>query len=1044
MRGILLFVLIAGFTCSISAKKQSEWNNVGVLHQNTEKPHTTMMVYSSENQARTFDKKMSDNFKSLNGIWKFNWSKNPASRPLDFYKNTFNDSEWDQIKVPSNWEIEGFGTPIYTNITYPFDTVNVQAPTEDNPVGSYRRSFEVPANWTNREVLINFDGVQSAFYIWVNGSKVGYSQGSRTPSEFNITEYLKPGKNTLAVEVYRWSDASYLEDQDFWRLSGIFRDVYLWSTPKTHIRDFTTTSSLVNNYKDGQFGLKGEISSNVESEIVLEYVIEDLQGKQILSNELKVMTTKGITNFEIPTTELNDIQPWNSENPILYNLFIKLKEKNETVLEIIPQKLGFRKIEIEKGRLLVNGVQVIFKGVNRHEHHPEYGHYVTTESMMRDIILMKQNNINAVRTSHYPNTPEWYELCNKYGIYLVDESNIEVHGYGNNRVNQLTNSPDWTNAYIDRVQRMVERDKNQPSVIIWSMGNESGDGINALKAWEWVKENDASRPYLYEGTTRKGGRDYADVYSRMYSSPEEMPGLMKKYPEMPIVLCEYSHAMGNSSGNLKEYWDLIYADNNFQGAFVWDWMDQGLKQPVPAEYVSDNKPNHFFAYGGWWENPLGIFNDDAFCMNGLLGSDWTPHPGLNTVKYFHRNIHVEEIDIDELKFKITNWFDFSNANERVTGHWELLENGRIIHKGNITNLDIPARQSIELNLDLPNFKPIDGNEYFISFSFKNKYSTFYAASGDEMAWDQFKLNTKQLVELPKNEIQTAPNVREYADVITLWGEDYSMTFNRNNGCLERYYVGNDLVITSGPNPDFWRALTNNDRGGLGSMDKTKPALNIWKYAKGWQIESIDLKTERNSVTVTVQGELPMVKAKYTQTYTVYGNGTVDVTCNYKAGDIDLPLMPRQGSVLTLTKGFENVEWYGYGTNPTYRDRIVEKIGIYKSTVKDSWVDYSRPQENGYKSKTRWFTMKNNEGKGIKICAVNPIGFGVSNYSKEEIERADYSFMLKESGVIYLNIDNAQMGVGGITSWWKRSLPSENYRLYNGDYEYTYRIIPIKP
>jgi beta-galactosidase len=580
----------------------------------------------------------------LNGQWRFKWSKNPAERPVAFYESSFSDKNWDLIPVPSNWEMEGYGIPIYTNVEYPFEKESLEAPKQWNPVGSYRHVFEVPKDWSSREVYINFDGVQSAFYLWINGKKVGYSQGSRTPGEFNITKYLKDGENQLAVEAYRWSDASYLEDQDFWRLSGIFRDVYLWSTPKTHIRDFNVTASLDDSYNNGLFKVEGEIMSKSKGNVELTYELVDQNGKLISTYSEKINVVKGSVSFNTEQQVIKDIQSWNAETPHLYNLLITLKDQNGQVLECIPQKVGFRKVEIKNGNILINGRAVLFKGVNRHEHHPERGHYVTHKDMMKDIILMKQNNINAVRTCHYPNTPEWYDLCDEYGIYLIDEGNIETHGFGNKGDNRLTCSPDWQQAYLDRVQRMVYRDRNHASVVIWSMGNESGDGINAKVCHEWVNKTDPSRPYLYEGTTRKGGRDYADVYSRMYATPEECAKIIKDYPQMPFVLCEYTHAMGNSNGNLKEYWDLVYADNNFQGGFVWDWMDQGLKQPVPEKYKATSIKDYFYAYGGNWENPRGIHHDGNFCMNGLLASDWAPHPGLNTVKYFYRNIHVEAID----------------------------------------------------------------------------------------------------------------------------------------------------------------------------------------------------------------------------------------------------------------------------------------------------------------------------------------------------------------------------------------------------------------
>ncbi|MCG8580232.1 MAG: DUF4981 domain-containing protein [Bacteroidales bacterium] len=1037
----LLMVHVLMLIVSLTfAGKRLDWDNVKVLHINKEKPHTTMMVYGSKTSALRFDKSASDYYKSLNGEWLFHWSKNPGERPHQFYQTTYDDSQWNKIPVPSNWELHGFGIPIYTNDTYPFEKEELRAPKEWNPVGSYRHTFEVPEAWSGREVYINFDGVQSAYYLWINGKKVGYSQGSRTPGEFNITRYLKKGVNHLAVEVYRWSDASYLEDQDFWRLSGIFRDVYLWSTPQTHIRDYVATASLSDSYADGIFQLSGEIVSKYKAAVTIEYQLLDASGNEELKGALEVNAKKGIINFESDEHKLTQVNTWNAESPYLYELLISLKDRNNNLLEVIPQKVGFRKVEVKDGRILINGVAVLFKGTNRHEHHPETGHYVTTDDMMRDIILMKQNNINAVRTSHYPNTPEWYALCDEYGIYLIDEGNIETHGFGNKGDNRLTCSPEWEEAYLDRVKRMVYRDRNHASVVIWSLGNESGDGPNARIAHEWVNKNDPSRPYLYEGTTRKGGRDYADVYSRMYATPEECQKIIKDYAHMPYLLCEYTHAMGNSNGNLKEYWDLIYADNNFQGGFVWDWMDQGLKQPVPEAYKENAREQHFYAYGGWWENARGVHHDGNFCMNGLLASDWTPHPGLNTVKYFYRNIHVEVLDINKLEFKITNWYDFSNAENWVDGHWALMENGVEVSSGQLVTMDIPARASENITLDINGYQLKEGKEYFLTFSFNLNKDTFFATAGHELAWDQFQLTEAEV--MPMEVTNEVPSYRTEGRELYVWGNGFSILFDKLNGRLEKYYLGDELVIKRGPQPDFWRVPTDNDRGAVKGGNPKLPQLGIWENAGSWIIEDFKVEETEQTIVITAKGTLPMVDAGYIQIYTVNGKGEVQVNCEYVAGEKRLPMVPRQGTELVITPGFKNLEWYGPGQFPVYSDRNVEKVGIYKSTVEKEWVEYSKPQENGYKMDTRWLTLTNAKGKGIRISGEPTVGFGATHYSKRDIQKSDYSFELTKQADIFLNVDYKQMGIGGTTSWLMQAFPRKDYRLLNADYTYRYYISPI--
>jgi len=794
---LLTIFILQGNNSSLYAQEVPEWDNVHVLQVNKEAPHATMMVYDQKNKALEFDRKNAPYYHSLNGSWKFSWVRKPADRPMDFFKTDFDDSQWNEIPVPSNWEMEGYGIPIYTNIIYPYESKDVKAPREYNPVGSYRHSFTVPSNWEGREIFINFDGVQSAYYVWINGKKVGYCQGSRTPGEFNITSYLKEGKNSLAVEVYRWSDASYLEDQDFWRLSGIFRDVYLWSTPKTHFRDFKVVSTLDKKYKNGLLTIGGDIVTDKKQKVRLDY--ELLDGTRVVAKgKISKKLNEGSNQLTFKDVKVKGVKQWNSESPYLYDLLIQLSDKKGNLLELIPQKVGFRKIEQKGGNILINGEVVLFKGVNRHEHHPETGHYVSTEDMIQDILLMKENNINAVRLSHYPNVPEWYDLCNEYGLYLVDEGNIEAHGFGNVGANKLTNHPDWKNAYLDRVKRMVYRDRNQPSVIFWSMGNESGDGPNAKACWEWVNATDPTRPYLYEGTTRKNGRDYADIYSRMYATPEECKKIIKKRADMPLILCEYAHAMGNSTGNMKEYWDLIYADNNFQGAFVWDWMDQGIKQPVPQQYKEVSGQDHFYAYGGWWEESDGVHHDRNFCMNGLIASDRTPHPGLNTIKYFYRNIHVERTEKEGMNFKVKNRFHFTNPKDIAEGKWELLKDGEMVEKGKLDELDIEARSERIINLEEVRANLDTEAEYHLSFGFYLKESGSNGPKGHLIAWDQFKIQDASQNKLESIQVEEDIQVKEVARFIFIKGKDFAVTFDKVKGSILRYYQGDELIISKGP------------------------------------------------------------------------------------------------------------------------------------------------------------------------------------------------------------------------------------------------------
>ncbi|MEX0685118.1 MAG: glycoside hydrolase family 2 TIM barrel-domain containing protein [Balneolales bacterium] len=1059
--GFLLLVILCSFTKSASTQDRPEWDDVSILQLNREAPHTTMMVYPSMEQARLFEREHSNWFKSLNGQWKFNLVQKPEDRPAEFFEVGFDDSNWDMIQVPSNWEVEGHGVAIYSNIRYPFEIADLRAPHDWNPVGSYRRVFNVPDDWEHRQVFINFDGVSSAFYIWINGERVGYSQGSRTPAEFEISEYLKEGDNQIAVEVYRWSDGSYLEDQDFWRLSGIFRDVYLYSTDDVHLRDYVVTSTLDDNYQNGIFNLSGEISKfNNSTNNTVSVGVELFNANNELVHQQNVSINAGddLSSFDLGEAEISSPNQWTAETPYLYDLFITLFDEQNNILAVVPQKVGFRRIEIADGRIRVNGQDIRLKGVNRHEHNQYTGQYVRKQAMIDDIILMKQNNINAVRTSHYPNHPLWYELCDIYGLYVLNEGNIETHEFGTRPNNLLANDSDWKDPMIDRVKRMVVRDRNHPSVIIWSLGNESGDGPNMEAVYNWVKENDPSRLFHYEGTTASYGSKpafHADFASEMYATPEDCEKWIEENPDIPLILCEYTHAMGNSNGNMDAYWDLIYEDNSFQGAFVWDWMDQGIRQPVPEQYRETSGMDTFIAYGGWFENPHGIQHDGNFNMNGLVKADMTPSPGLKALKYYHQNVKVEPVDLESGIFSISNRFDFVPLNEKLNGRWEIVEDGNVIYKNTLSNLDIPPRGQENVALSFSDVDFQEGREYHINFIFTNRVRTFYADSGAEMGWEQYRLPSSayQQLEVPGKAEKLNLGLNNYDLVVA--GDGFYVIFDVLQGKMASYNLEDQQIITAGPEVDFWRAMTDNDRGAIRSGRNIEQMR--WRGGSQTVLRRFTINGESGNhrdfnrvdpmenVELVFDLDLPNVDGKLKMTYNIYQNGVVDVISDYEPGSVEgLPdFMPRFGNLMQLAPGFDKMQWYGRGPNPTYEDQKLERVGIFSSTVADEWVEYSRPQENGYKTDVRWVKMTNSNGLGIKFTGDPLIDFGASHYTRQELENSRYSFEMEAQERVFLNIDYKQMGVGGYNSWSPRAFPVPEYRVNNEPMRYLFRIEPVR-
>jgi beta-galactosidase len=667
--------------------------------------------------------------------------------------------------------------------------------------------------------------------------------------------------------------------------------------------------------------------------------------------------------------------------------------------------------------------------------------------MVKDIELMKRFNVNAVRTSHYPNAPEWYELCDRYGLYVMDEANIESHGYGNDPRNRLSNDPAWKQAHLDRVQRMVERDKNHPSIVMWSMGNESGDGPNIAAAYQWTKQRDPSRPFHYEGTTANGGSN-ADVNSFMYPTPQQMTAHAQKRPEMPLILCEYTHAMGNSNGGLNHYWDLFYADNNMQGAFVWDWVDQGIRQPVPGDHSARWQRKDFFAYGGWWEDKAGVRNDNNFCMNGLVGADRTPHPGLHAIKYVYRYIHASPVDLKSGRIRVKNWYDFVNARDVVEGLWQVQADGKTLASGKLPDLDLKPHEEKEFTLTLPSIKPAAGTEYFLNLSFVTRTDASWVNRGHEVAWEQFQLPiaTERPVMAAAEKLQYA----EQGSAIRFSGPQFVMQFDKGSGTISSYMYKDTKLIERGPAPDFSRAPTDNDRGAWKSIAgavSSPPQLNVpmWsQVASARAVRKVDVsRVDDAQAVITVTMEYPGIDGTQTIRYAVHGSGDVIVESTFSAAAENLPMMPRMGTELILAAGLENISWYGRGPAPTYVDRAFERIGVYRSTVDREWVEYSRPQENGNKVDVRWLALTDNKGVGLLAVGSPVLSAAARHFSQQDVDASDYWFKLTRKPEVYLNLDGRQMGVGGIDSWSLNAYPLPPYRIAAGEkHTFRYRLSPI--
>ncbi len=1028
-------VLTMVWLTAILTFAQNDWENPEVFEKNVEKAHATFYPYSNVEKALENCVERANYIMSLNGMWKFNYVKQASLRPTNFYRTDFDNSAWDNIPVPGNWEMYGYGFKNYSNSAYPFKMDQPRIADEYSPVGSYVTTFELPENWDGRKIYIQLGAVKSGYYIWLNGKEVGYHQDSKLPGEFDITPYLEKGKNKLAVQVFQFTDGSYLEDQDFWRLSGIQRDVMLYARPKTHIRDFFAKPTLDIDYNKGIFSLDVEIANKnrkTAKGYKVSYQLLD-DGKTIAEGNTEISSIKkGKTETASFSAENLNIKHWSAEDPNLYQLAITLTYKDQ-VIEATAVNVGFRTTEIKNGQLLVNGKPILIKGVNRHEHNEYTGHIMDKQMMIDDIKTMKENNINAVRTCHYPNDPMWYALCDIYGLYVYDEANIESHGYGYDPKNTLANKKEWKAAHVSRDMNMVERDKNHPSIIVWSMGNEAGTGPNFLASYQAMHERDNTRPVHYERAEKLTSvkERHTDIRGDMYRTIGSIKnGWLGTDTERPFIWCEYSHAMGNSNGNFKEYWDFVRENRQVQGGFIWDWMDQGLAD------TKDGKK--FWAYGGFYE-PEGQTNDNNFCMNGIINPDHSLHPAIYEIKKVYANIHFKA---DEKQITVINERFFTDLSDCII-KWDLVANGKVIKTGQFRpdNVAPQSEKSFPIQLgDLP-----EGKEVFMNVYALNKDNTGLVAFGHEIGREQIQLSEVALT-APKSESSDQITLDEDDNNATIKGINFSIVFSKENAALTSYIINNNEIISKAMVPTFWRASTDNDFG-FDMPHKNEVWKNVMSDAVVKKFKAKEISDTEIYIETVL--ELPSVKGKINLNYNIYSNGQIDVEYNFEAKGKDLPEIPRIGMKLQLPKAMDNLQYYGRGPWENYNDRNTAAfIGRYTSKVNDQFFAYCRPQETGHKTDVRCLSLKNYFGQGLKVVAIDaPLEFNALPYSTEDLDDGMNKDLrtpldLPENNFTELHIDHCMMGVGGDNSWGAR--PHKQYRFYTDKtYSYKFSIIPLK-
>lgn len=1078
------------------------WQDIQVVAVNKEKPRSSFMSYADRETALTSRFEKSPYYSLLNGTWKFFFVDSYKDLPQNITDPSVNTSSWDDITVPGNWEVQGHGVAIYTNHGYEFKPRNPQPPLlpEANPVGVYRRDIEIPASWDNRDIYLHIGGAKSGLYVYLNGKEVGYSEDSKNPAEFLINKYLQPGKNVLTLKIFRWSTGSYLECQDFWRMSGIERDVFLWSQPKASIQDFRVVSTLDDTYTNGIFKLAVDLKNHTQEtkNLNVGYELLDAKGNLVTSEANDIWVSPASPQTASFEYDLKNVAPWSAEHPNLYKLLMTIKEEGK-VIEVVPFNVGFRRFEMkqidqvaEDGKpytvLLFNGQPVKFKGVNIHEHNPETGHYVTEELMRKDFELMKQNNINAVRLCHYPQDRKFYELCDEYGLYVYDEANIESHGmyYSLKKGGTLGNNPEWLIPHMDRTMNMYERNKNYPSVTFWSLGNEAGNGYNFYQTYLYLKDkeiNSMNRPVNYERALWEWN---TDMYVPQYPSAEWLEEIGRKGSDRPVAPSEYSHAMGNSSGNLWDQWKAIYKYPNLQGGFIWDWVDQGILE-------KDKNGREYYTYGG--DYGVNAPSDGNFLCNGIVNPDRTPHPAMAEVKYAHQNIGFEAIDLANGLFRVTNRFYFTNLKKYMV-HYSVTANNKVVRSGKVS-LDIEPQASKEFTVPVGNLKPQAGTEYFVNFNVTTVEKEPLIPIGHEIACDQFRLP----IESPKKAFKTSGpklTVSTNGDNLSASSSKVNFVFNRKTGIVTSYKVDGTEYFSEGfgIQPNFWRAPTDNDYGN--GMPKR---LQVWKESsKNFNVTDATVTMDGNNAVVNVNYLLPAGNL-YIVNYTIYPSGAVNVAARFTSTDMDAAQtevseatrtatftpgrdaarkeasklnVPRIGVRFRLPASMNQVEYFGRGPDENYLDRNAgSMIGLYKSTAEELYFPYVRPQENGHHTDTRWVSLSTGK-KGLLIQADNTIGFNAlrnsiedfddeeatglprqwSNFTPEQVanhdEAAAKSVLRRQHHInditprdfVEVCVDLKQQGVAGYDSWGSRPEPA--YTLpANREYNWGFTLIPLK-
>lgn len=1031
---LLLSCLLGGLPQTIKAQN-NEWENPTKYEWNKEKPHVDFRLYERAEDAVTDNPQKSLWQHSLNGTWKFNYAPTITESIKDFYRTDLHDNNWDTITVPSNWEMQGFGEPIIRNIQYVFSP-NPPYIDVDNPVGTYRKTFTVPSAWKGKEVMIHFGSITGYAQVYINGQKVGMTKASKTPAEFNVTKHLKEGQNLLAVQVYRWHDGSYMEDQDFWRLTGIERDVFLQAYPKLTIWDFFLKPDLDAAYKNGLFNATIDLrkfeNRTIEKGAVRIELINNA-GKLVKSLEKKFDASEEITTLAFSGL-IRNVEKWNAETPNLYDCVITLLDDRQKTIAVTAHKIGFRKVEIQHAKLLVNGVPVYIKGVNRHEHNDSLGHVQNLDIMMNDLKLIKQLNMNAVRTSHYPNHPLFYKLCDRYGIYVVDEANIETHGMGSvpyfkDTIPHPAYRSEWYAAHVDRITRMVERNKNHACIIGWSLGNECGNGKVFHDEYQRLKRYDPSRFVQFE----QAWEDWnTDVVCPMYPNMWRITEYRKSGKQRPYIMCEYAHAQGNSNGNIKDIWDVIYDSPNLQGGFIWDFMDQGFRMQTES---GDGRT--YWTYNGrmgsykWLEDKQSEHNTGT---DGIISANGVPKPQAYEVKKVYQYIQFSAKDLKRKMVSVKNRYDFTNLNA-YDFSWQLVKNGKEMATGEF-KVDLNPHQEKELRLDLPE-TPEDGNEYFLNLYAHTKEATDLVPAHHEVAKEQIKLtNGSFFASLPA--CSGNLSYETVGDVLSFKSGEVSGKIDLKKGLLFDYAIHGKRPIKQYPEPAFWRAPNDNDFG-----NKMPSLAGVWRTAhvnRYVRHVTVGDKNEQG-LSVKVDWMLSDIQVPYTMEYLIRDNGSVVVTGTIDLSGTRLPELPRFGMRMELLRPYENLCYYGKGPYENYIDRNSSSfIGCYSDKVENQYYPYIRPQETGNKTEVRWLTLLDKDGNGMRITGLQPIAFSALHYLPEDLDpgltrKLQHAIDVIPQKNIFLHVDLKQRGLGGDNSWGM--YPHNQYRLLDKKYSYSY-------